>query len=91
MSTTTRDLTVDELEELGLPWEKLASEVVSEHRWYTRRTAVFEHEGAFWQVEFMDPASELQEGQEIWDSTVVTAVQVEKRPVTVVRWFPVDG
>lgn len=95
---TERDFTVGELEELGLPWENLASEVVSEHRWYTRKTAVFEHDGAFWQVEFMDPASELQEGQETWDGqdsdgddTVVKATQVEKRPVTVERWFPIEA
>jgi hypothetical protein len=92
---TTRDFTVGDLEEMDLPWTNLGSEVVSEHRWYTRKTAVFEHEGAFWQVEYMDPASELQEGQDLWDNgddedAVVTATQVEKRPVTVERWFPVQ-
>lgn len=86
----TRDFTVSELEDLDLPWSNLGSEVVSEHRWYTRRTAVFEYEGAFWQVEYMDPATELQGGQDTWDSDIVKATQVEKRPVTVERWLPID-
>ncbi|HKO83925.1 MAG TPA: hypothetical protein VJ140_05040 [Actinomycetota bacterium] len=69
--TRTRTFTVAELEGLevypGSP-KVLANVEGEQHRWYTDRYLTFEHDGAFWRVTYMEPASEQQEGQATWDS-----------------------
>lgn len=83
----TRTFTRDELDELGLPWELQDSEEVERHRWYTVRRGVFELEGAHWEVEYIDPATEMQEDIDPWaDAVAVIAHKVVRRPVTVERW-----
>lgn len=87
----TRDFTPDELDEMDVnPWNCVATWVVDERRWSIDKAVVFEHEGSFWQVIYSDPATEMQEGQDVWDDqSTVTATQVEKHEVTVERWMPV--
>lgn len=98
--TNTRTFTVVELDDdlVIAPWSKnvLANIEGEPHRWYTVRHLVFEHEGKFWQVEYMDPSTEMQEGQARWDydtddapEGIVTATEVEKVPVITHEWKPV--
>lgn len=92
---TTRMFTVEELEDLGLPYgfnkdvSLLGTVDVEEARWGTRRLAIFEHEGTFWSVPYYDPATEMQEGMDIWEGQdPVQATEVHKELVQVERWVP---
>lgn len=94
----TRTFTVAELNGLDVgPWNCTENYEGEAHRWYTVRHLVFEHEGAHWMVDYLDPASEIQEDQARWDMSTndapgaeVTAVQVERVPRVVERFEPVD-
>lgn len=91
---TTRKFSVETLEEdYGLPYEDaLSFERVDKHRWYTVCEVVFraKDDGLYWCVDYLEPASEMQEGQDYWFDDPVTAIQVEKRQVVREEWFPVE-
>jgi hypothetical protein len=93
---TFRAFTHDELEELGLDWKAsgepiIQSEAHDKRRWYTIVRIIFEHDGAFWRIDRMDPATEMQEGQDIWSSDPVVAVRVEPYSVTITKYRPVTS
>lgn len=94
-TTSTRTFKVEELEALDIgPWNCLANIEGDGHRWYTVRHLIFEYEGRYWAVDYMDPASEIQEDQTKWtdsdnDDDLVTAVEVHQVAVTVKQWQPV--
>lgn len=84
---TKRTFTVDELEEMDLPYSSIEEWPGEEHRWWVQKFFVFEHEGKFWRAWYADPATELQEGQDIWDDkTEIDAIEVVQREVLVRRW-----
>lgn len=92
-----RTFTQDELEDLGLPYggvkggaKILATEDVEEARWGTRRIVVFEHDSKVWAVQFYDPATEMQEGMDIWEEDPVVATEMRPEQVTVTRWVAAD-
>lgn len=92
----TRTFTHDELEDLELNWSTGGAPIVQctprhKRRWYTVMRIVFEHDGAFWQIDRMDPATEMQEGQDRWESDPVVATQVEPYEATVIRYRPVSA
>ena len=92
----TRTFTHDELEDLSLDWSTAGDPIVSceaygKHRWYTVMRIVFTYEDALWQIERMDPATEIQEGQDIWSSDPVVATQVEPYEVPVIKYRPVSA
>lgn len=96
MTTTTRTFTHEELEELQLDWSSSGAPIVEceaydKRRWYTIMRIVFEHDGALWQIERMDPNSEIQEGQDTWASDPVTATLVESYEVSVIKYRPVSA
>ena len=94
MKNVYRDFTVEDLEEkYDLPYEAVSDEEVDKHRWYTTRDLVFKAEdGNFYAVIYMDPATEMQEDQDRWDTNshgVVTGIQVEEKEVTTTKWVEV--
>lgn len=96
MATTTRTFTVAELEELQLDYLDSGAPIVQceaydKRRWYTVMRIVFEHDSALWQIERMDPNSEIQEGQDKWSSDPVVATQVEAYEVPVTKYRAVNA
>lgn len=98
MANITRSFTVEELEEdYDLPYgDVLFFERVDKHRWYTICEVVFRaDDGLTYMVDYMDPATEMQEGQDRWyidnyQDNTVAAVQVEPIKVTTVKWQAID-
>lgn len=64
--------------------EHVAIQDVEEHRWYTTQLVVFEHEDDLWGFYYLDPASELQEDQDRFESDPVKIFPVDGREVTTV-------
>lgn len=62
--------------------EYVAIQDVSEHRWYTRQLVVFERDGALFGFYYMEPASELQEDQDRFETDPVRVFPVSGREVT---------
>jgi hypothetical protein len=94
----TREFTVEELEEeYDLPYsgEELSFERIDKHRWYTVCEVVFKaDDGLTYMVDYLDPATEMQDGQDRWPidnykNNSVNAVQVEPKEVTTTKWVPV--
>jgi len=97
MTELTRTYTVDQLEELGLPWDNvLARFGEDEHRWYIN-----------WQIVFRDPADDTtwavtktedkgDNGDLPWwycsnGPEEVEARRVEPREVTTTQWVEVKA
>jgi hypothetical protein len=96
MAIIIREFTVEELEEeYDLPYDAVSNEELDKHRWYTVRELVFKaDDGFFYEVSYMDPATEMQEGQDRWDEDhrgKVEAIRVEAKEVTAVEWVPVHA
>lgn len=88
---TTREFTVAELEALDVRYENRHQELIDQKRWTNVYTAVFEHEGVFWQVKFQEGATESQELSDaaVWmHRDPVTAVEVATAPVITMVWLP---
>lgn len=88
-----RKFSVEELEEkYGLPYEDAISfKRADKHRWYTVCEVVFQaDDGLFYMVDYLEPASENQEGQDRWWNDPMSATQVEKVPVQTYKWVPVE-
>lgn len=94
--TNTRTFTTEQLDELDIgPWNCVASIPGDKARWYTWLDLIFEHEGQYWMVAYMEPATEMQDGQEVWyeepvdGAYGVKATEVHKVPQIVETWKPV--
>ena len=94
----TRKFTVDELEEeYGLPWEdNLSFERIDKHRWYTVCEVVFRaDDGFYYSVDYLEPNTEMQEGQDRWNAeystNLVTATKVVKKSIVVDSWVTADA
>lgn len=90
----TREFSHDELEELELDYSTDGAPIVEcepwdKRRWYTVMRIIFEHDGALWRIYRMDPATEMQEGQDKWGSDPVVATRMEPYEVTVTKYRPV--
>lgn len=85
----TRTFTRAELEALDVTCENVHSVVIDEGRWSNTTAVVFAHEGAHYRVTYDDPATEMQEGQDIWGGRdQVEAIEVVPRSVVTMRWKP---
>lgn len=94
MSHLTRTFSVEELEEIGVPFdlaeeEEVSRELVSSERWSEVYRLLFRYEGRVWAVEYEVGATEHQEVP-AFRYPVVTATAMEEREVTVKRWLPVE-
>lgn len=96
MAVIIREFSIEDLEEeYDLPYEAVSNEEFDKHRWYTVRTLVFKaDDGHHYEVGYMDPATEMQEGQDRWDydykTGLVSAIRVEAKEVTTIEWVPVS-
>ena len=95
MANITRKFTVEELEEVyDLPYDAVYEDTVDKRRWYSVMELVFlADDGKHYMVDYMDPATEMQEGQERWDEDsqgLVEAILVEPKEVTTIEWRPVN-
>jgi len=94
MAHVTRKFTVEELEEVyDLPYEAIYQDTVDKRRWYSVVELVFlADDEKHYMVDYMDPATEVQEGQERWDEDskgFVEAILVEPIEVKTIEWQPV--
>jgi hypothetical protein len=62
--------------------EKVAQQVVSKHRWYTKHLIVFQRDGMRMGFYYLEPASELQEDQDRFEADPVPVFPVTAREVT---------
>ncbi|MEU0952829.1 hypothetical protein ABZ353_10875 [Streptomyces niveus] len=97
---STRTFTVDQLAELGVPWEcgtwvgsaeELHNELYDTTRWAHVYEFVFRHpdDGKAYRVFYWCGATEHQD-QDLWDwAHEVRAAEVEEVQVTVSEWKPV--
>lgn len=94
MANVTRNFTVEELEEeYDLPYGAVYEDTVDKRRWYSVLELVFlADDGKHYMVDYMDPATEQQEGQDRWDDYkgYVEAVLVEPVEVVTVNWQAVN-
>lgn len=96
MATITRKFTVEELEETyDLPYGAVYEDTVDKRRWYSVMELVFlADDDKHYMVDYMDPATEMQEGQERWDEDskgLVEAILVEPVEVTTIQWKAVNA
>jgi len=83
-------LDVDEAEEIVFGYEGYVStQDVSEHRWYTKQLVVFERDGALLGFYYLNPASELQEDQDRFESVPVKVFPVRAREVVMKVYEPI--
>lgn len=99
----TRTYTPEQLEEIGLPHEadgadgyakELHTEQIDTRRWVSVHEVVFRapDDGKSYRVRYEQGLTEHQDGLDPWNyQTQIKAEEVELRPVTVQRWFPVEG
>lgn len=75
-------------------WTVVTKEIGQKHRWYTDILVTFRQRsnpGPFWQFVFMDPATESQEGQDVFDidaDGMVECYEVFPREVTTTIYRP---
>lgn len=100
----TRVYTPEELDAIGVPFEcdvntedgraaELHCEQVDSRRWVSVHALVFRapDDGKTYRVRYEQGLTEMQDGHDPWNyQTQIKAEEVELRPVTVQRWFPVD-
>jgi hypothetical protein len=86
----TRKFSAEQLEELEVTWGSgapvVSTEEWSQHRWYTVRRVIFKHEEQLWEIFYNDPATEMQEGMDMFDEDPVTAHLMEPFEVTVTQY-----
>jgi hypothetical protein len=96
-SRVARQFTIEELEEeYDLPYGgELSFERIDKHRWYTICEVVFRaDDGLTYMVDYMEPATEQQEGQDRWfidnyTNETVLGIRVEPKEITTTKWVPV--
>lgn len=97
MSYVTRTFEAEFLtEEICVTWGKSSKrvvlhEAVDKRRWYTNTRVIFSHEDQLWEIFYMDPASEVQEGQDRFYENPVKATLVEPFEKTVIDYRKVSA
>lgn len=92
MAQITRKFSVEDLEEkYELPWNAVARETIDKRRWYSVDDVVFRaDDGYYYLVQYCDPATEMQDGQDRWWNDPMTATRVELVPVVQEIWCAVE-
>ena len=86
--TFTREFMIDH----DYPWELMDKELIDQRRWYNIWEGVFEFEGKFYQVNWAEGSTEIQEDTDTWfEEPYIKATEVEKIPVQSYEWRAVDG
>jgi len=63
---------------------------ISKHRWYTRYLVVFQHETGLRGFYYDEPATEEQEGQEVFEADPVPTFPVKAEQLTITRYSRVE-
>lgn len=86
--STGSTITLEEAEDYL--YNNVAIQTVAEHRWYTKRLVVFwdEGDGGFWGFYYLDPLSELQDGQDRFESDPVAVFPVTPKETVVTVYEP---
>lgn len=97
MPNRTRTFTIDELEEIGVPFDladdiEVADEAVGSGRWNETRRILFRHDGDIWAVRYDVGLTEEQEVEPFHRAKegMVTATAMEQREITVTKWMPIE-
>ena len=75
-------------------FDAVAIQEVSKHRWYTRKLVIYSNEdkgGAFWGFYYLDPLTEVQEGQDCFEADPVPVFPVVAREVVAITYEPVES
>lgn len=76
------------INELGLPYSAMVDKIIDTSRWSIHHEIVFEHQGKFYQTEYSEGATEMQD-ESPWEyDDEVDCVEVELKPVQVMKWVP---
>lgn len=76
-------ITTDEADEIV--WnEAIANQIVSEHRWYTKKLIVYKDGESLRGFYYLDPSTEDQEGQERYDTDPVEVFPVTGHEKTII-------
>lgn len=99
----TRIFTPEELDAIGVPFEtydepvegfatELHRKQISSNRWTGVHELIFRapDDGNAYRVTYEEGLTEYQEADLWFSNNEVKAEEVELRPITVQRWFPVD-
>lgn len=71
-------------------YEPVAKQFVSDHRWSTTYLIVYKDDtDALWGFYYDEPATEMQEGQDVFINDPVPTFPVEAREITVTKYEPV--
>jgi len=91
MTNITRTFTREFMEDNDFPFDLLDKEFIEEHRWFNVWTGVFEYEGKYYRVTYLDPSTEMQEEDPWSDEETVIATQVVRLPVVKYEWVEVEN
>lgn len=72
MKTITEEEALDHVYGLNL----VAIQFESEHRWYNRKLVVFTQDGDLWGFYYDEPATEVQEGMDVFEAIPVPVYPV---------------
>lgn len=77
--------------ELDLPWSAEEDRVIDTRRWSTDHEIVFkDNDGKFYQTCYSIGSTEIQD-EKPWEyEDQVKCVEVVRKPVTVMKWVPVE-
>jgi len=77
--------------ELDLPWTAEEDRIIGNGRWSINHEIVFEdNDGKFYQTRYSVGSTEIQDERPWEYEDQVECVEVVKKPVTVMKWVPVD-
>lgn len=69
----------------------ITKQLISKHRWYTKYLIVFQPEDDYeLGFYYLEPATEIQEGQDVFESDPVKVFKVGFKQVVQNVWFEID-
>lgn len=66
----------------------VARQTISEHRWYTKQLIVYRRDEELMGFYYLDPATEEQEGQDVFESDPIEVFPVIARQVVTTVYKP---
>lgn len=81
----TQSISVEEADDI-IDGRPVAIQHVSKHRWYTRQLVVFERDGEMLGFHYLEPATEEQEGQDVYEGDPVPVFPVISKQITTTEW-----
>jgi hypothetical protein len=88
---TEQTISVEAAQDIMWGSEKVATQEVSEHRWYRKQLIVYRRGAELWGFYYLDPASELQEDQDRFESDPVKTFPVAGREIVTTIYEPKEN